>query len=49
MSNIEQDTEKGYEAPKFPRLKVEANKNNYNEWEIKAERALEDMDLFQVI
>jgi hypothetical protein len=49
MSSNDQDTDKTYESPKFPRLKVKANKNNYNEWEVKVEQVLEDMDLFHVI
>jgi hypothetical protein len=41
--------EKSNETPKFPRLKNENGRNNYNEWKVKAKSALNDMDLLDVV
>jgi hypothetical protein len=44
------DTGKKFnEAPKFPHLKNENGRNNYNEWKVKAKSTLNDMDLLDIV
>lgn len=48
-SEVEDTLDNSRDTPKFPRLKSDTKRNNYAEWSAKAEKALDDMGLLEVI